>query len=151
MGWVAGIRVVSADATLPVARALPPTGLIHSARMQGREMRDSDGVFTQFYEALRLPDYFGWNWDALRDCLRDLHWLKPARLLVTIDDADAVLSETPEERGILWRALDDAVTFWTGGAALPGHEKITFAVVLLCSPGAQDVVREELRRELLRR
>ncbi|MGW1917204.1 barstar family protein [Streptomyces sp. NPDC002076] len=77
-------------------------------------MRDSDGVFTQFHEALRLPGYFGWNWDACWDCLCDLHWLKAAHFLVTIDDADAVLSEAPEERGILWRALDDAVTFWAG-------------------------------------
>ncbi|MFF5535340.1 barstar family protein [Streptomyces cinerochromogenes] len=38
-------------------------------------MCDSDGVFTQFHEALRLPDCFGWNWNALRDCLQDLHWL----------------------------------------------------------------------------
>ncbi|MFG3010974.1 barstar family protein [Streptomyces cinerochromogenes] len=36
-------------------------------------MCDSDGVFTPFHEALRLPDCFGWNWNALRDCLQDLH------------------------------------------------------------------------------
>ncbi|MGV9285841.1 barstar family protein [Streptomyces sp. NPDC003719] len=66
------VRVVPADSTLSVVRALPPTGLIHSARMGGKEMRDADGVFTQFHEALRLPDYFGWNWNALRDCLTDL-------------------------------------------------------------------------------
>ncbi|MGW7527381.1 barstar family protein [Streptomyces sp. NPDC054783] len=114
-------------------------------------MRDSDGVFTQFYEALRLPGYFGWNWDALRDCLCDLHWLKAAHFLVTIDDADAVLSEALEERKILWRALNDAMTFWAGRPELPGQEKITFDVVLLCPPEARKEAQEELRRELLRR
>ncbi|WEO94958.1 barstar family protein [Streptomyces sp. FXJ1.172] len=116
--------------------ALPPTGLLYSARMRGQEMRDADGVFTQFYEALRLPDYFGWNWNALRDCLRDLHWITATRFLVVIDDAVAVLSEAPDEREILWRALDDAVTFWAGKPVLPGQERITFEVVLLCPPAA---------------
>ncbi|MFK0106416.1 barstar family protein [Streptomyces sp. NPDC091217] len=34
-----------------------------------------DDVFQKFWDAFRLPDYFGWNWPALRDCLRDLGWL----------------------------------------------------------------------------
>ncbi|MET8570653.1 barstar family protein [Streptomyces sp. NPDC004783] len=140
----AEVRVVPADSTLSVARALPPTGLIHSARMRGREMRDSDGVFTQFYEALRLPDYFGWNWNALRDCLTDLHWIGAKHFLLTIDDADAVLSESAEEREILFRALNDAVRFWVGKPELPGQEKITFQAVLLCPPD----VREEMLREI---
>ncbi|MFI8946941.1 barstar family protein [Streptomyces sp. NPDC053750] len=139
------VRVIPDDSTLPVARALPPTGLIHSARMRGQEMRDSDGVFTQFYEALRLPDYFGWNWNALRDCLTDLHWISAKHFLLTIDDADAVLSESTEEREILFRALNDAVKFWAGKPDLPGEEKITFQAVLLCPPDVQEQVVREIR------
>lgn len=139
-----GVRVASPDSEITVLRALPPTGLIYSARMKGREMRDSDGVFTQFYEALRLPDYFGWNWPALRDCLRDLHWIDAKHFLLTIDDADAVLSESPEEREILFRALNDAAKHWAAQPDLPGQEKASFHAVLLCPPD----VEEELRREL---
>jgi hypothetical protein len=133
----AGLRVVPTDSTLSVVHALPPTGLIYSARMRGREMHDSDGVFTQFYEALRLPDHFGWNWNALRDCLTDLHWLSAQRFLVTIEDADVVLSGSPEEREILFRALNDAAKFWAGKPELPGQGKITFQAVLLCPPETQ--------------
>jgi hypothetical protein len=60
-----------------------------------------------------------------------------------------------QERGILWRALDDAVTFWAGKPELPGQEKITFGVVLLCPPEVRPKVQpeaqEEPRRELPRR
>ncbi|MFF6878127.1 MULTISPECIES: barstar family protein [unclassified Streptomyces] len=137
--------VVPTDSSLSVARALPPTGLIYSARMRGQEMHDSDGVFTQFYEALRLPDYFGWNWNALRDCLTDLHWINAKHFLLTIDDADAALSRSVEEREILFRALNDAVKFWAGKPELPGQEKITFQAVLLCPPDAQEGLLHEIR------
>jgi RNAse (barnase) inhibitor barstar len=126
-------------------RAPPPTGLIHSARMRGKEMRDSDGVFTQFYEALRLPDYFGWNWNALRDCLTDLHWVSAEHVLLTIDDPEAVLSESAEEREILFRALNDAVKFWAGKPELPGQEKFTLQAVLLCPPDVEEKVLHEVR------
>lgn len=139
------VCVIPDDSTLSVVRALPPSGLIYSARMRGQEMLDSDGVFTQFYEALRLPDYFGWNWNALRDCLTDLHWISAKHFLLTIDDADAVLSESTEEREILFRALNDAVKFWTRKPELPGEEKITFQAVLLCPPDVQEQVLREIR------
>ncbi|MEU9592408.1 barstar family protein [Streptomyces sp. NPDC048219] len=141
----AEVRVVPTDSTFSVVRALPPTGLIHSARMRGKEMRDSDGVFTQFYEALRLPDYFGWNWNALRDCLTDLHWVSAEHVLLTIDDADAVLSESADEREILFRALNDAVKFWAGKPELPGRGKFTLQAVLLCPPDVQEKVLHEVR------
>ncbi|MGW5211622.1 barstar family protein [Streptomyces sp. NPDC004051] len=141
----AGVHVVPTDSTLSVVRALPPTGLIYSARMRGQEMHDSDGVFTQFYEALRLPDYFGWNWNALRDCLTDLHWISAKNFLVTIDDAHVVLSENPEERDILFRALKDAANFWAGKPELPGQEKITFQAVLLCPPKIQEEMLHKIR------
>ncbi|MER7191135.1 barstar family protein [Streptomyces flaveolus] len=138
------VRVVPADSTLSVVRALPPTGLLHSARMRGKEMRDADGVFNQFYEALRLPDHFGWNWNALRDCLTDLHGISAEHFLVTIDDADAVLSESAEEREFLFRALNDAVKFWASRPEPPCQEKITFQAVLLCPPDVQEKVLHEV-------
>ncbi|MET9134973.1 barstar family protein [Streptomyces antibioticus] len=143
----AKVCVLPNDSALSVVRALPPTGLIYSARMRGKEMRDSDGVFSQFYEALRLPDYFGWNWNALRDCLTDLHWISAKHFLLTVDDADTVLSESSEEREILFRALNDAVTFWAQKPELPGQEKTTFQVVLLRPPDIQEEVLREIRTD----
>ncbi|HTP26066.1 MAG TPA: barstar family protein, partial [Anaeromyxobacteraceae bacterium] len=33
-------------------------------------------------DELRLPDYFGRNWDALWDVLRDLSWIQARRVVL---------------------------------------------------------------------
>ncbi|MGW2601710.1 barstar family protein [Streptomyces klenkii] len=64
-------------------------------------MGDSDGVFEQFWEQFRLPDYFGWNWNALSDCLRDLHWLPADQCIVVIENSERLLSGRPGPGGFL--------------------------------------------------
>jgi RNAse (barnase) inhibitor barstar len=44
------------------------------ARLPGRLRRRQD-LFRALAKALRLPGYFGNNWDALEECLRDRSWL----------------------------------------------------------------------------
>ncbi|MFC4122837.1 barstar family protein [Nonomuraea zeae] len=41
------------------------------AVVDGRACRARTGFFEEVARALRLPDYFGRNWDALTDSLRD--------------------------------------------------------------------------------
>jgi RNAse (barnase) inhibitor barstar len=43
-------------------------------RIGGRLRRKQD-LLRALADGLKFPDYFGWNWDALEECLRDLSWL----------------------------------------------------------------------------
>jgi RNAse (barnase) inhibitor barstar len=43
-------------------------------RLTGRLRRKQD-LLRALAEGLKFPDYFGWNWDALEECLCDLSWL----------------------------------------------------------------------------
>lgn len=81
MHIVPWVHVVPEQGALPVDLLLPVTGRTYVARLDGREMRDTDTVFQQFYDGLRPPEYFGWNWEALSDCLRDLKWQSVAPLV----------------------------------------------------------------------
>ena len=42
------------------------------AVLHGPACRTTAALFAEFARALRLPAWFGHNWDALADCLRDL-------------------------------------------------------------------------------
>jgi len=62
---------------LPVHFATPVTASALRAGAAGalREIRGwttEDDLFRALAQALQLPDYFGHNWDALDECLRDV-------------------------------------------------------------------------------
>lgn len=53
----------------------------------------SEELLRSLYYLLWLPGYFGFNWDALYDCLRDLAWI-PCRKVVLVHEA---LPNLPEK------------------------------------------------------
>jgi len=54
-------------------------------------------LFKTLQEKLRLPDYFGYNWDALVECLRDLSWIKQLRVILIHQDIPAITPKEVEE------------------------------------------------------
>jgi RNAse (barnase) inhibitor barstar len=49
-------------------------------------LANRSSLFQALAEQLKLPIYFGRNWDALSDCLRDLSWIKPRRVVILHTD-----------------------------------------------------------------
>jgi len=39
-----------------------------------------DGLLRCLADALQFPAYFGRNWNALSDCLRDFHWIEKKQI-----------------------------------------------------------------------
>ncbi|GAA3690165.1 hypothetical protein GCM10022224_064470 [Nonomuraea antimicrobica] len=98
------------------------------AVVDGRAGRTRAAFFEEVARALRLPDYFGRNWDALTDCLRDLDPLPP----LFVEHAEELLLDEPDRQfAILLEVL--------GGAAAAGM------TVTLCTDPAHET---ELRARL---
>lgn len=57
---------------------------------------------------LRFPSYFGHNWDALEECLRDLSWLADQPRVVIVHEAFP-LSPAGETLAVYQSILADAV------------------------------------------
>ncbi|WP_405494989.1 barstar family protein [Streptomyces sp. NBC_00096] len=67
-------------------------------------------------DALRLPEHFGENWDALADALRDLSWLPDAvGRLVAVTSWRGYAAARPGDWEILREVLEEAVDFWREG------------------------------------
>ncbi|MFI1366468.1 barstar family protein [Streptomyces griseochromogenes] len=108
------------------------TGRTYVARLDGRRMRDVDAVFQQFYDGLRLADHFGWNWDALADCLRDLKWLSADHYVLIIDAADQALPGDASGRRLLFETLFRAGQYWSYTQRPEGIELGRLVVVMSC-------------------
>ena len=80
---------------------------------------------------LQLPEYFGHNWDALDECLRDFSWISSLRVVIVHNDLPNLPSQDRHEYlDILRRAV----------LASPEHE-----VVVVFPKSTRKVVSEALR------
>ncbi|MEU5931471.1 barstar family protein [Micromonospora salmantinae] len=121
------IVVCSRSAQVELAAVLPAAGRFVVARLDGERMTDADHTFYEFSDALLFPGYFGWNWDALSDCLRDLHWLPADGYLILVENPTRVLSSSAADRHTLFQILAQTVHHWASPFGQP-----EFAVLLLC-------------------
>ncbi|MFJ9714240.1 barstar family protein [Streptomyces sp. NPDC101234] len=139
------LHVVPEQGALPVDRLLPVTGRTYVARLDGQEMRDTDAVFQQFYDGLRLPDYFGWNWDALSDCLRDLKWLSADHHVLIFKAAEEALSGNTSGRRLLFKTLLRAGQHWSFTQRPEGIEPSRLAIVMACDAESVPFLQGQLR------
>lgn len=61
--------------------------------------------------ALRFPDWFGNNWDALEDCLGDLSWRKGDGHVFLLRNWQKL---PPDDLGVLIDVLRSSAEFWSG-------------------------------------
>ena len=62
-------------------------------------------------QALRFPDWFGGNWDALEDCLGDLSWRPGNGHVLVLRNWQAL---TSDDLGVLIDVLRSSAESWSG-------------------------------------
>ena len=79
------------------------------AVLDGPKMTDKRGMLEELSHSLTFPDYFGWNWDALEECLNDPAVMgDPAGWLLILRGADEAERHAPEDFKALISVLTDA-------------------------------------------
>lgn len=72
---------------------------------------DKDELLHRLAVSLQLPATFGFNWDALADCVRDLGWMPAWGHVLLFEHADDLREAASADYDILLGVLDDAATF----------------------------------------
>jgi hypothetical protein len=77
-----------------------------------KSIGDVKTLLDVLFEKLELPGYFGFNWDALSECLEDLSWLKQYRVVILHHD----LPKLPKaDLSIYLNILQECTRSWKPG------------------------------------
>ncbi|MEV4944369.1 barstar family protein [Streptomyces sp. NPDC053755] len=133
--------VTHPGAGVPLGGLLPMSGSVYVARLHGHEMPDEVSAFQKFQEALKFPEYFGWNWNAVNDCLRDLQWLSSDHHVLIIESAEHALSADDAARREFLASLWRSGRSWSYVKRPEGMTLSKLSIVLSC---AEDSVADFL-------
>lgn len=100
-------RILADPARNGVYRLETPSDLVPT--LDGRALVDKQGLLAALAWALEFPDYFGANWDALEECLRDMCW-RDGPIALCIDHADAL---EPDLLHTLMDVYGDVADAWS--------------------------------------
>lgn len=68
------------------------TGEVFFARIDPA-INNTEQLLTSLYYLLWFPGYFGFNWNALEDCLNDFDWIREKKIVIVHD----VIPQLPED------------------------------------------------------
>ena len=74
--------------------------------------RGKDDAIARFARALRFPEWFGGNWDALQDCLSDLSWMPADGYLLLLEHAPQWREADEESFDLALEILEQAAAAW---------------------------------------
>ena len=95
----------------PLKTAASHAHLRFSAVYLGKA-KDRATLFAELDSALKLPEHFGHNWDALADVLEDRDWLGRHGIVIALCHATTYRKEHPTEWTTLEDILREASEFW---------------------------------------
>jgi RNAse (barnase) inhibitor barstar len=89
-----GVRQLVADAN-DIEQLAKALGLV-IVRIDLARLSSKTGLLGRAASALRFPEWFGKNWDALSDCLTDLSWLDGKGWVIIFENAKAFAERKPQ-------------------------------------------------------
>ncbi len=106
----AGVFHLSRDAR-ELARAAAAAGLMVIYVDIGHA-HDKADFLADASRAMRFPDWFGGNWDAFADCLKDLSWLQAKGWVVILEKSKHLCGGHGHEFAEAMDIMAEASAYW---------------------------------------
>ncbi|MBP7961229.1 MAG: barstar family protein [Caldilineaceae bacterium] len=82
------------------------------AYLDGGNIRDKGEFLHGMDQAFRFPSYFGYNWDALEECLLDLSWLPAPGYVLLYNQPNRFIGNALDDWTTARLILEEAVAHW---------------------------------------
>lgn len=80
--------------------------------LDGRKIATKEDFLREAATAMNFPTYFGANWDAFDECIRDLSWIPAQKYILIYDRPDIFAKAQPEQWQIAQDILQSASQYW---------------------------------------
>jgi hypothetical protein len=124
------VRRISGDRDRAVGKFLGRPGLSFVAIVDAATFEGEYEILDAMNFSFRLPAYFGWNWDALYDCLSNLEWLEADRYVLLIENSDRLDVQGSQAHIDFVAALGRVLRAWAPAAFAPDRRAVEFIVML---------------------
>ena len=108
----AGVFHLTADVR-GIAEAAEAAGLA-VIRIDIGHAHDKKDFLNDVSKAMKFPDWFGGNWDALADCLKDLSWLQAKGWVVILEKSKHFCAGHRHEFEEAMDVMAEAAANWRG-------------------------------------
>jgi RNAse (barnase) inhibitor barstar len=80
--------------------------------LDGRKIATKEDFLRETSEVMKFPAYFGANWDAFDECIRDLSWMPAQKYILIYDRSDIFSKAQPDQWQIAQDILQSASQYW---------------------------------------
>ncbi len=80
--------------------------------LDGTKIVDRTTLLQQFDTVMQFPEYFGHNWDALKDCLTELDGHEVDRYIITIDSLEHFAASDREQWSNFMDVCKSVIEYW---------------------------------------
>jgi len=84
----------------------------YAGYINGRDVEDKQAFLNAAGQALAFPPYYGRNWDAFEEMVRDLSWIKAAGYVILYDEVYRFPAYHEDEWQIALSIFKDACKHW---------------------------------------
>jgi len=102
--------------------------------LDGSRIADKATLMEEVTRVIRAPEWFGQNWDALLDSLRDLSWVPADAYIILWTSADRLARDSPLDFETFVGVLIDAATRWR-------RSSVPFHIILLGDEALRGALR----------